>query len=427
MPNGGGFLKLLKTFLVISAILRVQAQSPGRSTSDPSKCFSLRTSTVCPEFGDFGLLPDTHSPPLFLDAKSFDAYVTGWGSSPAFLDYFKTRYNCPAWNGLGLRYARSLICGLSVHAALEQGCPPPARSASKQLCKDTATQAVASYQVIFSNPQFCPAASPRALDTSILNFQEKLQRVPECIPAIRSDLLMCGFSTASELTRYCALDTSATDLCCAAAVKAGNLPPGSIAPRLQNTVAGADRVNLPQNVPAAALPQINTTVPSLTNTTNHGNSTVQNLDTMGLGLSTVHIGAIVASLGAVIAAICYFIFARQNSKKKNIIGDSSEYPEPIKKVEDLESSESSEVLEVLYDHTPQMFDEIELRYGDKVVVKCKFDDGWAFGYNMETKQEGSFPLACMDIPESVRNSLPDWKMTPKQEDTADTFLPNRLI
>ena len=51
MPNGGGFLKLLKTFLVISAILRVQAQSPGRSTSDPSKCFSLRTSTVCPEFG----------------------------------------------------------------------------------------------------------------------------------------------------------------------------------------------------------------------------------------------------------------------------------------------------------------------------------------------------------------------------------------
>lgn len=30
-----------------------------------------------------------------------------------------------------------------------------------------------------------------------------------------------------------------------------------------------------------------------------------------------------------------------------------------------------------------------------MIVKCQFDDGWALGYNMSTKQEGSFPMACV--------------------------------
>ncbi|KAJ3279172.1 hypothetical protein HDU76_009598, partial [Blyttiomyces sp. JEL0837] len=33
--------------------------------------------------------------------------------------------------------------------------------------------------------------------------------------------------------------------------------------------------------------------------------------------------------------------------------------------------------------------------GDPVIVKCKFDDGWGYGFNMTTKMEGSFPLACV--------------------------------
>jgi hypothetical protein len=33
--------------------------------------------------------------------------------------------------------------------------------------------------------------------------------------------------------------------------------------------------------------------------------------------------------------------------------------------------------------------------GDPVIVKMKFDDGWGYGFNMTTKMEGSFPLACV--------------------------------
>jgi hypothetical protein len=38
---------------------------------------------------------------------------------------------------------------------------------------------------------------------------------------------------------------------------------------------------------------------------------------------------------------------------------------------------------------------IVIDVGDPVIVKMKFDDGWGYGYNMTTKLEGTFPLACV--------------------------------
>ncbi len=55
----------------------------------------------------------------------------------------------------------------------------------------------------------------------------------------------------------------------------------------------------------------------------------------------------------------------------------------------------SETMQVIYNYVPNLSDEIYLYVNDPVIVKTKFDDGWAFGYNMTTKQEGSFPLACV--------------------------------
>ncbi|KAJ3137924.1 hypothetical protein HK101_003798 [Irineochytrium annulatum] len=54
-----------------------------------------------------------------------------------------------------------------------------------------------------------------------------------------------------------------------------------------------------------------------------------------------------------------------------------------------------ETMEAVFNYVPNLSDEIYLYVGDPVVVKCKFDDGWGYGYNMTTKQEGSFPLACV--------------------------------
>ncbi|KAJ3264187.1 Sorbin and SH3 domain-containing protein 2 [Chytriomyces hyalinus] len=50
---------------------------------------------------------------------------------------------------------------------------------------------------------------------------------------------------------------------------------------------------------------------------------------------------------------------------------------------------------VIYDFNPERPDEIELRVGDVVVIAQSFDDGWAIGTNLRTKQEGNFPLDCL--------------------------------
>ncbi|KAJ3233414.1 Sorbin and SH3 domain-containing protein 1 [Chytriomyces hyalinus] len=50
---------------------------------------------------------------------------------------------------------------------------------------------------------------------------------------------------------------------------------------------------------------------------------------------------------------------------------------------------------VIYDFNPERPDEIELRVGDVVVITQSFDDGWAIGTNLRTKQEGNFPLDCL--------------------------------
>ncbi|KAI9352507.1 hypothetical protein DFJ73DRAFT_347858 [Zopfochytrium polystomum] len=54
-----------------------------------------------------------------------------------------------------------------------------------------------------------------------------------------------------------------------------------------------------------------------------------------------------------------------------------------------------ETMEVVFNYVPNLSDEIYLYVGDPVLVKCKFDDGWGYGFNMTTKMEGSFPLACV--------------------------------
>ncbi|KAI8841160.1 hypothetical protein BJ741DRAFT_19954 [Chytriomyces cf. hyalinus JEL632] len=47
---------------------------------------------------------------------------------------------------------------------------------------------------------------------------------------------------------------------------------------------------------------------------------------------------------------------------------------------------------VAYDFQPVQPDEVRLRIGDRVVVSKEYDDGWAFGRNLSTGQEGLFPL-----------------------------------
>ncbi|KAJ3054588.1 hypothetical protein HK097_001369 [Rhizophlyctis rosea] len=86
-------------------------------------------------------------------------------------------------------------------------------------------------------------------------------------------------------------------------------------------------------------------------------------------------------------------------KRKTVAkGDGGDGGEPI---------QIAETMEVVYNYVPNLSDEIYLYVNDPVIVKCKFDDGWAFGFNMRTKQEGSFPLACVAPYNTPRPSTPE--------------------
>lgn len=59
------------------------------------------------------------------------------------------------------------------------------------------------------------------------------------------------------------------------------------------------------------------------------------------------------------------------------------------------SSTDKEYWKVIQKHNVSYVDEIDLNIGDIVIIQAKFDDGWAFGTNITTECNGSFPLNCL--------------------------------
>ncbi|KAF9581603.1 hypothetical protein BGW38_001325 [Lunasporangiospora selenospora] len=55
--------------------------------------------------------------------------------------------------------------------------------------------------------------------------------------------------------------------------------------------------------------------------------------------------------------------------------------------------------QALYPYQASMADELELTPGDIVNVHRIFDDGWAVGMNMNTSNEGAFPIVCVTFVE----------------------------
>lgn len=98
------------------------------------------------------------------------------------------------------------------------------------------------------------------------------------------------------------------------------------------------------------------------------------------------VGAVVGIL--LIAVFAIFYIRRRNGSdtpKKPTNAPSSGAP----------AENISETLQVIQAYTANLDDELSMSVGDKIVVKNKFDDGWAFGFNVDTKQEGSFPFGCL--------------------------------
>ncbi|KAJ3394324.1 hypothetical protein HDU92_007014 [Lobulomyces angularis] len=85
---------------------------------------------------------------------------------------------------------------------------------------------------------------------------------------------------------------------------------------------------------------------------------------------------------------------------------------PIPPADNIPQMPVADTMQAIYNYVPNLSDEIYLYIGDPIIVKNKFDDGWALGYNMTTKQEGSFPLACVGpFNDGQRGNGPDPRLS----------------
>ncbi|KAJ1557792.1 hypothetical protein HK096_005328, partial [Nowakowskiella sp. JEL0078] len=372
-------------------------------------------------------------PGFYTSATTADAWVTSNApNSAAYLSYLQTHYGCTgatAANIATIRYQESLFCDFIVDvssyvsAAVPTNCNTGSATAP-QLCRSVAVAALNSLNSTLINPTICPGTNGNK--TSVLtNFLSYLARLPStdisgCIVGNTVDSATCGYLTAADKTTYCA--TNPTDLCCT-----GVAPTGSAISKATIT-AGSVGTIIPSTTGN------NTTATTVTST-----SAAVAAGTVKIFGSVFPIGVVIGvSIGIVviivgIALIAFFIIRRRRAsavvdgydgnvtlhknkfKRDPTIQRNSEfaqhsYPPQASTSQYMNNAGFSpaglgggqeeelppaETMEVAFNYVPNLSDEIYLYVGDPVIVKCKFDDGWGFGFNMTTKQEGCFPVACV--------------------------------
>ncbi|KAI8924114.1 hypothetical protein BC831DRAFT_551641 [Entophlyctis helioformis] len=406
---------------------------PPPPAAPAANCFLLTASTSCPEFagkskGSYRVAPQAN----FRNLTEFDAFVAANDpTAPPFVPFFRQQYSCPTWDGTGLRYSKTFTCGLLVSAATP-ACNPGVDV--KQVCMLSARFTVQSYNAIFNNTAFCPAGTPRALQAPFTAYASSLTRndpTTNCVIALKSELPMCGWSSKGEVYNYCT-GPGSNDPCCVEAKLAGNIVNPALTETTTTAIVDPATTTL-SDMAATSTAQAAGTAPAIP---------------LIAGMQPVQLGAMIAVAGVVLSLVVGAVFtvvrarsAKADNDDRNgelggryfsgpdgfqnkggrgppppMDGPRGRGPAPMPKPPPPQPAAvaakgrppmggggdrgdrggpKGETMEVAYEYIPHLDDEIELRPGDRVLVKAKFDDGWATGVNLDSREEGSFPMDCL--------------------------------
>ncbi|KAJ1565889.1 hypothetical protein HK096_007729 [Nowakowskiella sp. JEL0078] len=396
-------------------------------------CFAYTGSSTCSSWAGNKIKAFSG---FYTSVATADAWVTSNApNSASYVSYLQTHYGCTgatAANIATVRYQESLFCDFIVDIStytsttVTTNCNSGSVTTAPQLCRSVAVAALNSINATLSNPTICPGTNSNR--TSVLsNFLPYLSRLPSsdvtgCIVGNSVDSTTCGYLTTADKTTYCA--TNPTDFCCT-----GVAPTGVAIVAATTTAA---------NYVSSAGTNVASTTGSNTSTTNATSTPVASAGTVKLFGKEFPIGVVVGvSIGVVvfivgIALIAFFIirrrrasavvdghdgnatlhqnkFKRDPTMQRNSEFTQHAYPPQTMKSPYMgdagfsaaanpsgeEELPPAETMEVAFNYVPNLSDEIYLYVGDPIIVKCKFDDGWGFGFNMTTKQEGCFPVACV--------------------------------
>ena len=342
--------------------------------STPLGCLQLTNSVACPQYATLSVgLGLSTAPAPFTDIASFDSWIlNNYTNAASWASIATSSQRCvnSNYSGIQQRYVQSVQCYLMVDAATLNGCStaPPA----KPICKSVITTFLSTYNVDFgqASPACLQTSTPNPNPVSIYNLlASRAIGDTSCISGSNSDVKKCGFFNSVDAIAYCKVNPNIG--CCGSSLFGGN----------------QTDVNL--------LLPINTN--SISNTTVSANTSGG-----GAGMGVI-IGIVFAVLTFLAALILAIILVR---KRKATFLQDIQYNESTSKsnysnekysnnAPGISDAPVAETMQVIYNYVPNLSDEVYLYVGDPVLVKAKFDDGWALGYNMTTKQEGSFPLACV--------------------------------
>ncbi|KAI9332862.1 hypothetical protein BDR26DRAFT_625747 [Obelidium mucronatum] len=405
-------------------------------------CLSLANSTMCPDFGGYSAYIGDNLAPQITDIAGFDRYIADSisldGSNPAsFASGMRSSeglgFGCSGWDSrtTGLRYHQSALCAAfaaSGSTAPQLACNAPGGGgggAAVKLCAASMRAFVDSFNAVAANRTLCPAPpTPTALAfVAFFESQIPVLSTPAagCSVAQASDRANCGFLTAAESNAFCALPASKNEACCT-----GSFVPGS--PNFVPTIGNATTTS---TAAATAAP-----------------NTSQTTATSGTTLPVPAIAG--AGGGALLLMIITFVCictrktraARKlqaknsdlgdvesvksldpgTSKTKNVtraismqalpkqaapMGDSGYQPEYVSVSNNNANavdatgqftrpvSSGKDVHAVVFSYVPDLGDELGATVGDMIIVKERYEDGWAYGLNTKTMAEGFFPLGIL--------------------------------
>ncbi|KAI8915338.1 hypothetical protein DFJ77DRAFT_424094, partial [Powellomyces hirtus] len=332
------------------------------------------------------------NPGVYTNLPTFEAYITRqYDNSTTYLKQFQDFYGCPGYPGGQIRYHVSFLCGMILDVStVVGGCNTVGRK-PMPMCLSSGVVATKSLENVLQNLGFCSAR--KDVPPTMTTYQASLLSDNNCVPAVPEEWSSCGFWKESEVAAFCA-PTAATrsDPCCSA--YATRLAGGVV--NVPNSLNGAippglvGRPSASGTQPATSIPPTpaaNGTDPNATASA-AGGAEAPAGQTYGTPTTPIIVGACVVALVLIAAVVGAVLYARRRktTRAPDVESPKEDVGEPI---------QIAETMEVLYNYVPNLVDEIYLYIGDPVIVKCKFDDGWGYGFNMTTKQEGSFPLACV--------------------------------
>ncbi|KAI9360352.1 hypothetical protein DFJ73DRAFT_621454, partial [Zopfochytrium polystomum] len=352
-----------------SAALVILLFAHGPSPTSAQSCLSISGSSACPDFTAYSISQkDPDSPKSVAD---FDTYITS-----SLVSIINT-YGCNLTSADSLRYLQSSFCGLIIDTAKSDGCNQGI--SSSQLCVSTVKNFVSSLQTVFADSTLCPNPLTTQMNTFTTMFTTLQGRLTSDDPAVcivgeNAEGSQCGFPTTDAALDYCNNVANGNDQCCTkVAGFTGTVnPPSQVVQATTQTTAAA---TTQQAVPTTA------SAPTQT-----AKSTTSNSSTSSAMSPVMMIGIGVGAILIIVVATVLVVRSRRQKGKKVAAGGYNM---------SRQGAADGETYEVVYNYIPQLSDEIYLYVGDPVVLKCRYDDGWAYGLNLTTNEEGSFPIACL--------------------------------